>query len=177
MARNPTRIRYGIISAIIVTVLILFNSSRPPLETGVQAAFSEWYGSASDYLLHWSPSTTTPRAIAAKIKILTPTSGAQPTEWLLPDGPLEDDVQRDRLARVLSLIQESRVYGNSAYLMDTPPEYPHVSIEVRESNQAFTAFVPLAEIERNIQMKNMLKLLEVFRLTPSTTRAINPSQT
>jgi hypothetical protein len=44
-----------------------------------------------------------------------------------------------------------------------------------DENHRFETTIPLSEVENNIQLQNLLKLLEVFSATPKA--EVNPSQT
>ena len=159
-------------------LFVIFNATRPGLETETQARFTQWYEDASSYLTKTEGTPATVRKILATITL---TSDSLPdgksAQWTVPNRGLEESEQRSRLARVLELIKESQIYGNSAYLVSTPPTTPHLSVAVIEGENTFSAAIPLKDLEKSIQMKNLLKLLEIFSSTPTQpTPQINPNQ-
>jgi hypothetical protein len=170
--------RYLIGGAAAVALFLAFNLSRPPLETETQAQFIAWYEGASAYLNGTGEQNPAPRPIQATITLVSDTTpSGKTTSWSLPVGAPEERELRSRLARVLELVKESGVYASRTYLVATPPRRPHVAITVTEDTKNFTAHVPLTDIEENIQLKNLLKLLEIFTASPAATVApINPSQ-
>ena len=170
--------RYLVGGAAAVVLFIAFNFSRPGLETETQSQFVAWYEGASAFLHGTGEPSTTPRPILATIKLVMETGAAgKATEWNLPAGAPEEKELRSRLARVLELVKESGVYASRSYLTFTPPNRPHVAITVTEGTQNFTAHIPLSDVDENIQLKNLLKLLEIFTASPAATAApINPSQ-
>lgn len=163
-------------------LFIIFNATRPGLETETQARFTQWYEDASSYLTKTEGSPATVRKILATITLKTDSlPDGKPSQWIVPNRGLEESEQRSRLARVLELIKESQIYGNSAYLVSNPvsppPTFPHLSVTVIEGENTFSAAIPLKDLEKSIQMKNLLKLLEIFSSTPTQpTPQINPNQ-
>jgi hypothetical protein len=159
-------------------LFIIFNATRPALETETQARFTQWYEGASSYLTKNEGNPSPLRKIQATITLTTdvPPSGKS-SQWIVPNGGLEEGEQRARLARVLELIKESQIYGNFSYLGSASPTSPHLSVVVSEGDHTFSATIPLSDLEKSIQMKNLLKLLEIFSLSPTQpTPQINPNQ-
>lgn len=159
-------------------LLLIFNATRPALETETHARFTQWYEGASTYLTKTEGNPSPVRTIQATIVVSPePSSGGKSSKWIVPNGTLDEGEQRSRLARVLELIKESQIYGNSSYLVAADSTTPHISVAVSEGESTFAATIPLKELEKNIQIKNLLKLLEIFSSNPiQPTPQINPTQ-
>jgi hypothetical protein len=159
-------------------LFIIFNATRPALETETQARFTQWYEDAASYLATLEGTPTNVRKIQAAVVVSSASlPSGRSSEWIIPSAGLEEGEQRTRLARVLELIKESQIYGNSSYLGVPDPSIPHLSVTVTEGENVFSAAIPLAALENSIQMKNLLKLLEIFSATPvQPTPQINPNQ-
>ena len=95
--------------------------------------------------------------------------------WTLPARSLAEASDRENTARVLQLLSESEVF--SVRPVTSPKEgVSYLSISVREGEQKFETTVPAEEVERRIQLQNLLKLLDIFsKAAPPL--AIEPSRT
>jgi predicted aldo/keto reductase-like oxidoreductase len=62
---------------------------------------------------------------------------------------------------VLQLIRESNIFG-VAPLKDSLNSKSAISISIKDGDHSFDTAVPYNITESNIQLKNLLKLLEVF---------------
>lgn len=159
---------------ITIAALIGFNASRMDLTTELLADFSSWHTKTA--LLLDNPETETQALPKLSIKIAVDSvqPGGSRREWTFPSTSLANPTERSQTSRVLQLIRESKVFG-LPQLSSNDTSRPSLSIVVTDDKEEFQTIVPLSEIENNIQLQNLLKLLEVFSATPNAD--VNPAQT
>lgn len=162
-------------AAVAIIAVALFNLSRPSPESDLLVGFNTWYKQTAPLL------DRSDAAALANVK-LTVTIGlsGRPTPpstftWTLPARSLAEASDRENTARVLQLLSESEVF--SVRPVTSPKEgVSYLSISVREGEQKFETTVPAEEVERRIQLQNLLKLLDIFsKAAPPL--AIEPSRT
>lgn len=159
---------------ITIAAIIGFNASRMDLTTELLADFSTWHTKIA--LLLDNPETDTQALpkLSVSITIDTLQPGQPPRTWTFPTTSLSSSTERSQTSRVLQLIRESKVFGLSP-LAPGDSSRPTLSIVTVDENHRFETTIPLSEVENNIQLQNLLKLLEVFSATPKA--EVNPSQT
>lgn len=165
-----------IIVAVILTAmaLIAFNLSRPTLRSDLLTSFNDWYQGAA---LKLSPNAELKDAdLSLKISVTLKDPSRTPNVslWELPAKSLLDLTERESTARVLQLIRESGVFGLNPVRNPTA-ETPFVSVVVKDGEQSFETAVSLEAVRENIQLMNLLKLLEVYSNSPSTSD-VSPSR-
>lgn len=165
-----------VIIGLVVTVvgLIVFNLTRPGLHSERQAAFDTWYSSTIPSLEVGTDAALASRKLTIKVR-LTGALGSTPVnEWTLPMQNLGNPEDRTRTTRVLQLISESQVFGlspaknpsnNAAYLF----------LSIADGEQHFDTVVALQQVEKDIRLQNLIKLLEVFSSQPPTP-AVDPTR-
>jgi hypothetical protein len=156
-----------VIITVVVTIigLVAFNLTRPPLVNARLAAFDSWYTAAAPVLEGSSDAALANRKLAVKIRLVGGTAGSASNEWALPSQTLGNTEERQRLTRVLQLISESRVFGLTPLASPTD-EAPHLALSIADGEQHFDTAVPLREVENDIRLQNLIKLLEVFSTQP-----------
>jgi hypothetical protein len=155
-----------------VVVLLVFNFFRPSLTNEVQATFDTWYSTASVRLSDNSGSTQQNNPISIKIKLAN--GSENPTEWKLPALDGNNAEERARIARVLQLLSEGRVF-NLPSLSSPAGRESFLAITVSDAERKFETVLSLQVVSENIQLQNLVKLLEVFSAQPATQLA-NPAQ-
>jgi hypothetical protein len=144
-----------------VMALVAFNLGQPGIQTDNAIAFNDWYQSASGKLLPNSEISETDLNLHIKISARDPSLGAAPTEWILPASSLREPEERENTGRVLQLIRESNVFGFTP-ISDPERSQSVIALDVKDGDQSFSIAVPYNVIEKNIQLKNLLKLLDVY---------------
>jgi hypothetical protein len=154
--------------------LVAFNLTRPSLQSERQAAFDTWYSSTLPSLQVGSDAALASRKLTIKVRLTGAVSSAPVSEWTLPIQNLGNAEDRTRTTRVLQLISESQVFGlaparnpsdNAAYLF----------LSIADGEQRFDTVVPVQEVEKDIRLQNLIKLLEVFSSQPPTP-AVDPTR-
>ncbi len=93
--------------------------------------------------------------------------GHAPQTWSLPSLSITDPTDRAQTTRVLQLINESKIFG-LAKADSNDTSIPTLTITITDESDRFETTVPLRDIENNIQLQNLLKLLQVFSATSGT---------
>jgi hypothetical protein len=148
--------------------VVAFNLSQPRLDSERGVQFNSWYEAAAIKL---APSTDPKDAdlrLSISITVRDPARGPAPTTWNLPAQSLLDIDDRDNTARILQLIKESGVF-NLRPLSNPAKESSVLTISVKDQEHQFETALPLRSAEDNIQLRNLLKLLEVYASTPLST--------
>jgi len=162
---SPTRL---VVVAFMVMGIIAFNLSRPPLKNDLLTTFNEWYQTAATQLQSHGESQPSNLSVRISITVSNPALSATPTVWNLPVRTLLDPDDRDNTARALQLINESGVFGFSP-LKNPSDTQGSITISVRDEQRQFEISIPSKDAEKNIQLRNLLKLLEVYSQEPPTT--------
>jgi hypothetical protein len=148
-----------------LTGLVVFNLNQPPLESERQAAFNAWYSSARPSLELASDAALANRKLTIKVRVTTPAGTSPVNEWTLPIQNLAHSEDRSRTTRVLQLISESQVFG-LAPAENSRDVVGRLFISITDGEQHFDTVVPLEDVEKDIRLQNLLKLLEVFSTQP-----------
>jgi hypothetical protein len=153
---------------VIIAALIAFNAFNVKLESENLAAFNEWYPKTATTLESSDQATKSRLQISIRINSALTTSA-----WTFPPHTLADTTERSQTSRVLQLISESKVFGLPS--VSHPKEGgSYVTIAVSDENVSFSTTVTSEAVENNIQLQNLLKLMEVYAVTPS--QPVNPAQ-
>ncbi len=163
-------------AAVAIIAVALFNLSRPSsIESDLAVGFNTWYVQTAPLL------EKADAAALANVKLtvtigLTGRSTPPPSlSWTLPARSLTEATDRENTARVLQLVSESGVFNVKS--IKTPEEgVSYLTISVKEGENSFETTVQAEEIDKSIQLQNLLKLLDVFSKTDSPV-AIEPSRT
>lgn len=149
-----------------IATLIAFNSSRTDLKTAGLASFTAWHDKTATILNATNPEAVPPK-VAVTIRMNQATAGNAPQTWSLPSVSITDPTERAQITRVLQLINESKIFGHPK-ADSNDPSIPTLTITITDESDRFETTVPLRDIENNIQLQNLLKLLQVFSVTPGT---------
>jgi hypothetical protein len=165
-----------VIIGFIATVvgLIAFNVTRPGLQSERQAAFDTWYSGALPSLESSSDATLATRKLTVKVRMTGALGNTPASEWTLPIQNLGNTEDRTRMTRVLQLISESQAFGL------TPPrdlgeKTGNLFLSIADGDQRFDTVVAAQDVEKDIRLQNLIKLLEVFSAQP-TVPAIDPTR-
>gem|GEM_PF-1679951 len=155
------------VAALSLASLIAFNMNRPLPQSEQLAAFDTWYSATAPSLERSSDPALANRKLSVKIKLSTSNGGdaSISNEWSLPNQNLAVTEDRERTTRVLHLISESKVFGLKP-LEDLSGKTPYLSLSIADGEQRFDTAVPLREVESEIRLQNLVKLLEVFSSQP-----------
>jgi hypothetical protein len=158
----------AITALVAIAGLIAFNSLYYKLETEQLAAFNEWHPTTQTML----QSENGEQASKSKLQItIRLKSGEQTSQWSFPTQSLANAEDRERTARILQLISESKVFGLPS---SSSKSGESLSIGVSDAATSFSTTISGDAIKENIQLQNLLKLLEVYSSTP--TQPVNPAQ-
>ena len=151
--------------ALSAIALVIFNLGRDVVGSPQQADFEDWYTLAVPSIEATQPGS----AAVADIRVTVAVGGTRHNQWTVPATSLADSEERSRLVRVLQLLKESQVFGLRS-LNQAESSAETVSITVTDKEKAFRTIIPLEATTRNIQLKNLLALLDVFAATPASTQ-------
>jgi hypothetical protein len=144
-----------------IMALVAFNLGQPGIQTDNAIAFNSWYDEASSRFLPNSELSDADLALRIQVTAKDPSLGETPSVWSFPNNSLREPDEREDTGRVLQLIRESNIFG-FAPLKDPLNAKSALSISIKDGDQSFDTTVPYNITESNIQLKNLLKLLEVF---------------
>ena len=149
-----------------IATLIAFNSNRTDLKTAGLASFTAWHDKTATILNETNPEVVPPK-ISVTIRMNQAIPGHAPQTWSLPSLSITDPTDRAQTTRVLQLINESKIFG-LAKADSNDTSIPTLTITITDETERFETTVPLRDIENNIQLQNLLKLLQVFSATSGT---------
>jgi hypothetical protein len=151
-----TRLKWLAIIGLCAAILIAFNLTHIRIESDLLASFDSWYRHASQTLTASAPLKETDPSLKVSITLNSPQTRST------------DASERENTARILQLLSESKVFGLRPLSGDATAR-SSLAIVVSDSHQQFQITVPLEDIQENIQIQNLLKLIDVYSLTePST---------
>lgn len=153
----------------IIASVIAFNTFYTKLETEQLAAFNEWAPKTFDLLENQNPEAATKSKVSISIRL---EGGEKASTWTFPEHTLADTKEREQTARVLQLINESKVFGISPASRNASGE--RITIAITDESTSFSTTVSAQELRSNIQIQNLLKLLEIYASTPES--PVNPAQ-
>jgi hypothetical protein len=163
-----TRLKWLAIISLCAAILIAFNLTHIRIESDLRSSFESWYQHTSQTLTMSSPLKETDQSLKVSITLNSPQNHPTPATWTLPRTSLLDTLERENIARILQLLSESKVFGLRPLSGDAA-DRPSLAIAVSDSQQQFQIVVSLEDIQENIQIQNLLKLIDVYSHTePST---------
>jgi len=151
----------------IVAGLIAFNSLYSKLETEQLATFNTWYPTTQAMLQNEDGEQASKSKLQVTVRLQ---GGARSSSWSLPSQSLAVPEDRERTARVLQLISESKVFG----LPSSSKDGESLTIAISDESSSFSTTVRTDAVKDNIQLQNLLKLLEIYASTP--VQPVNPAQ-
>ena len=165
-----------VVIGFLVTVvgLVAFNLTRPGLQSERQAAFDTWYSSTVPSLEVGTDAALANRKLTVKVRMTGALGSTPVSEWTLPIQNLGNAEDRTRTARVLQLISESQVFGLPP-AKDPSDSAGYLFLSIADGEQHFDTVVALQDVEKDIRLQNLIKLLEVFSSQPPTP-AIDPTR-
>lgn len=166
--RELLKPKFLVAALLTVMAIVAFNLSQPRLHSEQGAQFNLWYETA---VVKLAPSTDPKDAdlrLSISITVRDPAQAPNPTTWNLPAQSLLDINDRDNTARILQLIKESGVFDLSP-LSSPAKETSVLTIVVKDQERHFETALPLRAAQDNIQLRNLLKLLEVYAASPPRT--------
>ncbi|MEY4669466.1 MAG: hypothetical protein RL518_2165 [Pseudomonadota bacterium] len=157
-----------LVAIVASAALIAFNTLSYNLESEQLASFNDWYPTAATTLESDNAETASKSKLQITIKV---EGGLSSSTWSFPTRSMADSDDRAQTSRVLQLIKESKVFGipQSSRTKDSK-----VTITVSDESASFATTIDGSDVEDNIQLQNLLKLLEVYAATPK--QPINPAQ-
>lgn len=162
---NVTTIKRLVAIAFMVMAIVAFNLSRPSLKNDLLTSFNEWYQGASPLLQAPNDSKQADLSLKISISLSSRAGGNKPSVWSLPARSLLEPEDRENTARILQLIRESGVFGLRP-VSENAGHKDSIHFSIKDGEQQFEISVPFEEVENNIQVKNLLKLLDVYANTP-----------
>ena len=163
----PKFVSRRVVVGVVLTLLalLLFNGTRPALQSDTLAKFNAWYETAAPTLDSGTDATLANRKLTLKVR-LSGTSGASANEWILPTHNLGNADDRSRTIRVLQLIHESQLFGLRS-TQDPVEGESYLSISITDGDQRFDTVIKADDVEGDIRIQNLIKLLEVFSTEPA----------
>jgi hypothetical protein len=160
--------------------LVAFNLGQPGIERDTASAFNKWYQATAAKVSQTGESENSPLSMRVTITLKGPGQTNQPSVWNLPEVAPGDQNDRENTTRALQLISESGVFGFSP-LKNPSSETPSLSLTVKDLNdnetpQQFEITIPFSAVEENIQLRNLLKLLEVYSTQKDLTPVVEPAR-
>jgi hypothetical protein len=162
-------------AVVAVLALAIFNLTRPALQSDLLVEFNGWYKGTSSLLAQTDPATLGNSKLSVTVSLTGRPTPPPTLSWTLPSGALTETTERENTARVLQLIHESGVFGLPT-IKNPKADAPYLSISIRDGERSFETTVPAAEVEKSIQIQNLLKLLDIFEKSGPGV-AIQPSRT
>ena len=162
-------------AAVAIAAVIIFNLTRPPLASDMLVAFSTWYKTTSPILEQSDPLALSELKLNVTIELSDSSSSPSAVTWNLPARSLNDNIDRSNTARALQLINESGVFGLPS-IANPAKRGSFLSISVRNNERVFETTIPTLEVDKNIQLQNLLKLLDIFS-NSTQALAIDPART
>lgn len=150
-----------------VMALIAFNLSHPTLKNDLLTSFNEWYQGISPKLTSATDPQQADLSLRVSVTLSDPSIGGAPAVWTLPTRSLLESTDRDNTARVLQLIRESGIFGLSP-MPSSAKKGPSVAVSVRDEQRQFEITIPLDQAQKNIQLQNLMKLMDLYSHAPST---------
>lgn len=151
--------------AFVVMAIVAFNLSRPSLKNDLSTSFNEWYQGASPLLQGHDEAKQADLSLKVSIAVSSPSLGDKPSVWTLPARSLLEPEDRENTARILQLIRESGVFGLKP-VTERAGNRAAITFSIKDGERQFEISVPMEEVEDNIQLKNLLKLLDIYANTP-----------
>lgn len=162
------RLKWLAIIGLCVAILIAFNLTHIRIESNLLSSFESWYQHASQTLTASAPLKEADQSLKVTITLNSPQHSATSSTWTLPRTSLLDASERESTSRILQLINESKVFGLRPLRGDASSQ-PSLTILVKDSQREFQIAVSLEDIQDNIQIQNLLKLIDVYSHSePST---------
>ncbi len=155
------RLKWLAIIGVCVAILVVFNLTNIRLESDLLSSFDTWYAHTSKVLASTSLPKETDQSLKVVITLNSPQTQPAPATWTLPRVSLLDPSDRENTARILQLLSESRVFGLRPQRGDGTHD-PSLAISVADNQQQFQITVALEDIQDNIQIQNLLKLVDVY---------------
>jgi len=162
------------ILAVCGAVLIAFNLTQVRIESNLLSSFDAWYKRVAVTLGPISAPQETDQSLKVVITLHSPQTQSGLATWTLPRTSLLDANDRENTARILQLISESRIFGLRP-LRGESGGRPSLAISVTDSQQQFQTTVSLEDIQDNIQIQNLLKLIDVYSHTEPGT-SVEPAR-
>ena len=163
-----TRIGLAVSALAIIILFVTFNESRRPLESVNQTRFDKWYEINSKNL-----GSGTINKISINLKL--PSNLNHDWSVALPDpsAPNGSTDATNRMARILQLVSASKLFRYDERL--NSPELATLSVDAKEEH--FAASFPPSAIDGNIQLQNLVKLFQIFSITPAKLETpVNPTE-
>jgi hypothetical protein len=162
------RLKWLALIGVCVAILIAFNLTHIRIESNLLSSFESWYQHASQTLAASSPLKDADQSLKVSITLNSPQARSTSSTWTLPRASLLETSERDNTSRILQLINESKVFGLRP-LRGAAMSQPSLTILVKDSQHEFQIAVSLDDIQDNIQIQNLLKLIDVYSHSePST---------
>lgn len=161
----------GFTIVLVIGSLVLFNVLSGKLDTEKLAAFNEWYPPIATMLSEEETPPTSSLRVTIQLTGSFAPSGT--TAQTFPAHSLADPRDREQTFRVLQLLSEAKVFGLPAVTRPYDGG-SYVTITVSDEKASFQTIVNADTVEKSIQLKNLLKLLELYAATPQT--PVNPAQ-
>lgn len=155
------RLKWLAIIGVCVAIMIAFNLTHVRIESNLLSSFDTWYAHASKSLASVSPAKETDQSLKVVITLNSPQTQAAPATWTLPRTSLLDAGDRENTGRILQLISESRIFGLRPVRGEAASQ-PSLAVSVTDNQQQFQITVSLEDIQDNIQIQNLLKLVDVY---------------
>lgn len=152
---------------LILAGLIAFNTLYFKLEPEQLATFNTWYAATQPILQNEDGEQARKSKLQVTIRLH---SGDRSPSWSFPAQSLAIPEDRDRTARVLQLISESKVFG----LPSSSKDGDSITIAMSDESVSFSTTIRRDSVKDNIQIQNLLKLLEIYATTP--VQPVNPAQ-
>ena len=154
--------------------LVAFNLGSPTIQNNLQSSFNEWYQGVAEKLSPTADLKETDLTLQISIVVKDPSRGVTPSAWQLPVRSLLDPTDRENTGRVLQLLRESGIFGLSS-VRDQANAPSLMSVSVKDAQKQFETAVSLDTVRENIQLLNLIKLLEVYSATP-TSSEVSPAR-
>jgi hypothetical protein len=159
---------------ITIAALLVFNVTRPPLQSELLTAFNTWYQLSAPALDSASDAALASRKLSVKVRLSGSSAVGTPNEWTLPAQNLGNTDDRARITRVLQLVHESEIFG--IHPVASPVQGgSYLSILVLDGEHRFETTIDTQKVEQDIRIQNLIKLLEVFGTQPATPTTVPTS--
>ena len=165
-------------AAVALLAVVVFNLSSKPLPSDLAVDFNRWYTATAPILEQTVPSDPSALAnvkLSVTIQLIGRPTPPPTLTWILPARSLTENQDRSNTARALQLVRESDVFTMPP-VSAPKSDASYLVISVRDGDKQFNTTVPASEIEKRIQLQNLLKLLDVFSKS-ETANPIEPSRT
>jgi hypothetical protein len=148
------RISYALASVLCLVVFNLLHTTEQ--RRTMQRSYDQWFGELEPKL--YNPALTGTPLPALAVQVDAPVRKLHLTLALTPTG---ESPLRERVLRIMQMAKEANLFSLQ------PRQNGEITFAIRSDAQNFSVSFDPKDIEGNAQAQAMLKLLQIYSVTPS----------